>query len=109
MLQANSTVTIGGALGDDGFTGGLSSPGFRCTPQKRSRVQKRPRVKPSLQALPKIGDVPDYTNRFCDVSAGVTSEGLTLVIESHRCYAADLQGNASVMKVRRNVHCLAFH
>lgn len=66
-------------------------------------------VRFSPQELPEIGAVPDHTDRFCDVSAGKTSEGLILVVESHRCYAADSQSNASTQKVGTSIHYLIFY
>lgn len=86
-------MTIDGALEDSGLTVSLRSPDSNRTLQEQFCVRFSPRD------LPEIGDVPDHTSRFCDVSTGETSEGLTVVIESHRCYTADSQGNASVHKV----------
>ena len=93
VSQPNDSVIIDGVLRDDGLTVFLRSPDSRRTLRETSCVRF------DAQELPKIGDVPDHSNRFCDISAGETSEGLTLVIESHRCYAADSQGNASTLKV----------
>jgi hypothetical protein len=93
MSQADSTATIDGTLNDDGLTVLLRSPDSGLTLREQVCVRFSPRE------LPTIGDVPNHTNRFCDISAGVSSEGRMLVIESHRCYMADSQGNASALKV----------
>ena len=93
MLQADSTATIDGTLNDDGLTVLLRSPDSGRT------LREQVCVRFSLQELPTIDGVPNHTNRFCDISAGVNSEGRMLVIESHRCYTADSQGNASALKV----------
>ena len=88
VSQSNDSPIIDGVLKDYGLT--LSLPRF------------------DARELTKIDDVPSKFSGFCDISAGETSEGLTVVIESHRCYAADSQGNASVLKVRVNLHDSAF-
>lgn len=93
IIQSNGTATLDGVLNNDGLVVALRSPDHRCTFREQFCVRFSP------QELPKIGGVPDHTNRFCDVSPGETSEGLPVVIESHRCYAADSQGNASTLKV----------
>lgn len=87
-------MIIDGDLTTDGLTTFLRSPDIGRT------IQKKFCVRFNAQELSKIGDVPHQSNRFCDVSAGETSEGLALVLESHRCYTADSQGNASALKVR---------
>ncbi|KAF9644609.1 kinase-like protein [Thelephora ganbajun] len=92
VSKANGTVIIDGVLDDDRLTVSLRSPDSRRT------LLERLCVRFNARELPKISGLPDHTNRFCDVSAGETSEGLGLVIESHRCYSADSQGNASVIK-----------
>ena len=86
-------MTVGGVLNDDGLVVSLHSPDHGCTFREQFCVRFGP------QELPKIGGVPEHTNRFCDVSPGETSEGLPVVIESHRCYAADSHGNAAALKV----------
>ena len=86
-------MIIDGDLNTDGLTMFLRSPDFGRT------IREKFCIRFNAQELSKIGDVPDQSNRFCDVSAGETSQGLTLVIESHRCYASDSQGNASALKV----------
>jgi hypothetical protein len=103
ILQTDGNAIIDGVLNDEGLTVSLRSSNPRRTLQEQFCVRL------NTQELPKISGVPDHTNRFCDVSAGETSEGLALVIESHRCYTADLQGNASASKVRMNISYLAFH
>jgi len=90
-------VNIGGDLNTDGLTTFLRSSDLGRT------IQEKFCVRFNAQELSKIGDFPDQSNRFCDLSAGETSEGRALVIESHRCYAADSQGNASALKVRAGV------
>lgn len=100
-MQANGTVTVDGVLDDDRLVVSLRSPDYRCTFREQFCVRFSP------LELPKIGGVPDHTNRFCDVSSGETSEGLPVVVESHRCYAAD--SNASTLKARTNIRYLAFH
>ena len=95
-------MIIDGVLKDNELTLFLRSPGSGRTLREKSCVRF------DARELPKIDDFPDNSNGFCDLSAGETSEGLTLVIESHRCYAADSQGNASVLKVWVNIHDSAF-
>jgi len=102
IMQANGNATVRGIFNEDGLVVSLCSPDYRCTFREQICVRFSP------QELPKIGDVPDHTNRFCDVSPGETSEGLQVVIESHRCYAADSEGNASTLKARSNIHYLTF-
>jgi len=97
VSQPKFSVIIDGNLNTDGLTTFLRSLDIGRT------IQKKLCVRFNAQELSKIGDVPHQSNRFCDVSAGETSEGLTLVIESHRCYAADPQGNAPALKVRAGV------
>jgi len=103
IVQADDTVIIDGVLNNDRLVVALRSPDHRCTFREQSCVRFSP------QELPRIGGVPDHTNRFCDVSPGETSEGLPVVIESHRCYTADSQGNASTLKVRSNIYLTARH
>jgi len=98
IIQANDAVTVDGILNNDGLVVALRSPDHRCTFREQSCVRFSP------QELPKISGAPDHTNRFCDVSPGETSEGLAVVIESHRCYAADSQGNTPTLKARSNIH-----
>jgi len=93
ILQADGNVIIDGVLNDDGLAVSLRSSNTGRTFREQFCVRI------NAQELPKICGVPHQTNRFCDVSAGETSEGLALVIESHRCYTADSQGNASASKV----------
>ena len=102
ILQANGAVTIGGVLSDDGLIVFLRSSNSGRMLLEQFCVRFSPRE------LPKISGIPAHAGRFCDVSAGETSEGLTAVIESHRCHSADSQGNASAIKVRTNVHYLVF-
>ena len=70
----------------------------------RSTILERTCVRLNSQELPSVGDIPEHTNRCCNISSGKTCEGLDLVIESHRCYTADPQRNAFVVKVRTDVH-----
>ena len=91
--QLNNSVIIDGVFNDDGLTVFLRSPDSGCMHLKIFCVRFEARE------LTKIAGFPDRTDRFCDISTGVTSEGLTLVIESHRCYEADPQGNALTLKV----------
>lgn len=86
-------MIIDGVLNDDGLTV------FLCSRDSGRTVQEKFCVRFDARDLPNIAGVPDHTNRFCDISMGETSEGLRLVIESHRCYTADSQDNASVLKV----------
>jgi len=92
-FQVDGNVIVDGVLKDDGLSVSLRSSNPRRTLREQFCVRF------NAQELPKIGDAPHHTNRFCDVLAGETSEGLALVIESHRCYTADLQGNAPASKV----------
>ena len=102
-LQTNDSVTVEGILNDDGLTVSLRSLNSRSTPLKRFCVRFND------TELRTIGDIPGHNHEFCDVLAGETSEGLKLVIESHRCYASDLQGNASALKVCMKVRNLVLH
>jgi hypothetical protein len=92
-LEITDTVTIDGVLNDDGLTVIL------CSPNSGHTLRKQLCVRFDAQELPDICDIPSHAGRFCDVSAGETSEGRTVWIESHRCYTADSQGNASTIKV----------
>ena len=102
VSQPNDSVIIDGVLNDDRLTVFLRSLNSRRTLREKSCVRF------DARELPRIGDVPDHSSRFCDISAGETSEGLTLVIESHRCYAADSQDNAPALKVWVNLHDSTF-
>ena len=93
ILQCGGAMTIDGVLNDDGLIVSLRPLGSK----RALREKFCDRFSP--QELPKICGVPESAGRFCDVTIGETSEGLALMIESHRCYAADTQGNASTLKV----------
>ena len=75
----------------------------------RSTLLKRFCVRFNDAEFRTIGDIPGHNHEFCSVLAGETSEGLKLMIESHRCYASDLQGNASALKVCMKARNLLFH
>lgn len=93
VLQPNDCLTIDGVLSDDKLTVFLRSLNSGRIFREKSCVGF------DARELTKIGDFPDHSNGFCDVFAGETSEDLTLMIESHRCYETDLRGNASARKV----------
>ena len=102
-LQTNGPAVIDGVLNDDGLTVSLGSLDSRSATLKRSCVRF---IGADLQT---IADIPGHAHGFCDVLAGETGEGLRLVIESHRCYTSDLQGNASALKVRTGALYLGFY
>ena len=56
-----------------------------------------------------VGNIPGHAHGFCDVFPGETKEGLKFVIESHRRYQVDPQGNAPALKVWADIHHLSFH
>lgn len=82
---------IDGVLNSDGLTVSLKSldPGEFLSKQTFPRFDD--------QEL-RITDGIPHGSRFCDLLAGETNEGLGLVIESHRFYEADPQGNARSRK-----------
>lgn len=86
-------MVIDGALNNDGFTALLRSQDSGDT------VRETFCVKFDARDLPKIAGNPGQANRFCNIHVGETSEGLPCVIESHRCYPSDPQGNNIARKV----------
>ena len=82
--------SIEGVLTDDGLTVSLYVPDSGL---------KRfcPRFKD--QELQITGEIPGNIHQLYDGFAGVTIEGLRVVIETHRCCTADSQVNASARKV----------
>ncbi|KAF9784461.1 hypothetical protein BJ322DRAFT_1021211 [Thelephora terrestris] len=101
--KTNGPVAIVGLLNDEQLTVSLRSL------DSGSTLLERQCTRFNDQEFRIIGGTPGYAHGFCDVVAGETNEGLKLVIESHRCYEADPQGNASVRKVQMNIHHLADH
>ena len=102
IRPVNNTVTIDGALSRARFIVSLRSPDSDRTLREQSCVRFSPRE------LPTIDDIPNHTDRFCDISEGVNSEGRMLLIESHRCYTADWEVNASALKVWMDIHYFPF-
>ncbi|KAF9784464.1 kinase-like domain-containing protein [Thelephora terrestris] len=90
--KTNGSGLIDGVLNKGGLTVSLRSPTSRETLLERTctRVDE-----PELRI---IGDIQGHAYGFCEVFAGETREGLKVVIESHRRYSADPQGNASALK-----------
>jgi len=86
-------VIIDGVLNDDGLTVFLRSPDSGHVLREKSCARFNARE------LSMIGGAPNYSNTFCDVFAGETNEGLTLVIESYRCYTTYSQDNVSVLNL----------
>ena len=96
LQTTNDSVAIEGVLSSDGLTLLLCSHNSGCTLLKRFCVRFND-TELRIIIYP-LGD----GHKFYDVLVGETSEGLKLVIESHRCYTSDMQANASALKVRMN-------
>lgn len=93
MLQVDGPVIIYGALDDEELTVSMRSLDSGSTLLER----KCPRLNDREFRI--VGDTPAHAHGFCDVFPGETNDGLKLVIESHRRYEVDPQGNAPVLKV----------
>jgi hypothetical protein len=97
VSQTNGSVNIAGVLDDNKLTVSLHSSGGPLL--KRGTLLKRICHRLNNQDVRIIGHIPGHTHGRCEVLAGETNEGLKLVIESHRCFEDDPQGNASAQKV----------
>ena len=91
--QVNGPVTVDGVLNNKGLTVSLHSP------DSGSILSERTCIRFDDRELCVTGDIPGHNHGHCEVLEGETNEGLGLVIESHRSYAADPEGNARARKV----------
>ncbi|KAF9784466.1 kinase-like domain-containing protein [Thelephora terrestris] len=94
--KTNGSVNIAGVLDDNKLTVSLHSSGGPLL--KRGNLLKRICHRLNNQDVRIIGHIPGHTHGRCEVLAGETNEGLKLVIESHRCFEDDPQGNSSAQK-----------
>lgn len=102
VLQVKGPFDIDGVLSSEGLTVSLKSL------DSGGIISKQTFPRFDDQELRIIDDIPSNGSGFCDLLAGETNEGLGLVIESHRFYEADPQGNARAHKVCVTIYHLKF-